>query len=622
VVQIVLTKDYGGERGGRDTIDGRLPPKRNMRLVRGVVMFALSVGIGLLIPKAPGQSCVAVTTYHNDNFRTGQNLSETVLTPTSVGSMTLRFSTHPVLDGWAVAQPLYLPQTSISNGVHNVVFVATLGNSVYAFDADTGILYWHVVYGPPDAVPYQTVGGCVDNGFAQSPSHGAGIVGTPVIDTSIAPPAMYFVTKEFDGTTHALKLHAIDTSSGTELTTALVLQGSVVNHAGSTISLAAEYQMSRPGVLLSNGTIYVGVGSVGCRQHPNYGWVMSYTFSLGNGFTPQAVFNTTPDLANPSGALPYGNGGIWQAGGGLAADASGNIYFETADANNFYHNSKGWQGTDFGDSIVKLTPSLGPPTSSASYFTPYNDGALYSDDLDLGSSGPVLLPDQPGLHTHILVGYGKAEEIYVLDRDNMGGYTGPLGPNNIVQDVADPTTGKCATGSIQFTQCSNLKGTCGWNAPVYWNNYLYFSSTPGPLLAYTWTPGSTAPMAACPTVEPGFSGGNYVSAGSPSVSANGTSGGLLWVVTWPGTRLASLRAFDATNLGSQLFLASVGSAGSYPTPTIANGMVYVATKGRLYAFGIKGASGCKGAGKAASTAGPQASQPSKAISLATPAPRL
>lgn len=573
------------------------------------VVPVLSVWLGLvssLAPNAVGQSCVAVTTYHNDNYRTAQNLSETVLTPTNVGSMTRRFATTPVFDGWAVAQPLYLPQTAVNGGVHNVVFVATLNNSVYAFDADTGALYWHIVYGPPDTAPFQAVGGCTDNGFNKNPSGGAGIVGTPVIDMSILPPAMYFVTKELDnisGTfTHQLKLHAVDTSTGDELTTPIVLAGSVINHAGKTVTFAPEYQMSRPALLLSNGSIYVGLGSTGCRNYPNYGWVMSYTFSPANGFTQQAVFNTTPDLANPSGKAPYANGGIWQGGGGLAADASGNVYFETADGNNFFNTSSGWQGTDFGDSIVKLTPSLGAPSSSASYFTPYNDRSLYSQDLDLASTGPVLLPDQPGLDTHILVGYGKAEEIYVVNRDNMGGYTGPNGPNNIVQDVPAPTTGQCVTGSTQFTKCANQKGTCGWNAPVYWNNNLYFSSSPGPLLSYSWTPGSATPLAACPTVEGGFSSGKYVSSASPSVSANGTSGGLLWAVTWLNTRMGTLRAFDATNLASQPFQVSVGGVGGYPTPTIANGTVYVATKARLYAFGIKGSSGCKSSAKVAPTA--------------------
>ena len=583
-----------------------------MRFAPAVVLSVLSVWLGLggfLAPNALGQSCVAVTTYHNDNYRTAQNLFETVLTPTNVGSMTRLFATTPVLDGWAVAQPLYLPQTTVNGGVHNVVFVATLNNSVYAFDADSGALYWHAVYGTSDTAPFQAATGCTDNGFNDNPSHGAGIVGTPVIDMSISPPAIYFVTKELDkigGTlTHQLKLHAVDTSSGNELTapnTPIVLAGSVINHADKTITFAPEYQMSRPALLLSNGTIYVGLGSTGCRNYPNYGWVMSYTFSLANGFIQQAVFNTTPDLANPSGKAPYANGGIWQGGGGLAADASGNVYFETADGNNFFNTSSGWQGTDFGDSIVKLTASLGAPSSSGSYFTPYNDRSLYSQDLDLASTGPVLLPDQPGLYTHILVGYGKAEEIYVVNRDNMGGYTGPNGPNNIIQDVLDPTTGQCATGSTQFTKCANQKGTCGWNAPVYWNDNLYFSSNPGPLLSYSWTPGSTTPLAACPTVEAGFSTGNYVSSASPSVSANGTSGGLLWTVTWLHTRMGTLRAFDATNLASQPFQVPVAGVGGYPTPTIANGTVYVATKARLYAFGLKGSSGCKSSAKAAPTA--------------------
>jgi len=558
------------------------------------MLLAVSVWIGVCSTNAVGQSCVAVTTYHNDNFRTAQNLAETVLTPSNLGTVRGRFATAGTFDGWSVAQPLYLPQTQINGAVHNVVFVATLANSVYAYDADAGTLYWHVVYGPPDPVPFQTNGGCTDSAFGNNPSHGAGIVGTPVIDTSISPPAMYFVTKEFDGVNHSLKLHAVDTSSGNELAPAMTLQASVVNRAGTTISFAPEYQMSRPGMLLSNGTIYVGVGSVGCKQYSNYGWVMSYTFSVANGFVQQAVFNTTPDLANPIGIGPYGNGGIWQGGAGLAADASGNIYFQTADANNFYRKATGWQGTDFGDSIVRLTPTLGAPTSSASYFTPWNDKALYAGDLDLGSTGTVLLPDQPGANPHILVGYGKAEEIYVLDRDNMGGYTGPLGPNNILQDIADPTTGQCSTGTTTFSKCSSLKGTCGWNGPVYWNNNLYFSSLPGPLMSYTWTPGAAAPLAVCPTVEAGFSSGAYIGSGSPSISANGTSGGLLWAVTWVGGRSATLRAFDATNLASQLFQGTVGAAGSYPTPTIANGTVYVATKQRLYAYGIKNLSGCKG----------------------------
>jgi hypothetical protein len=618
-----------------------------MRVIRGVGISALSVWMGLgslLISKAQGQSCVAVTTYHNDNSRTAQNLSETVLTPANVGTMTRLFATTPVLDAWAVAQPLYLPQTPINNGVHNVVFVATLNNSVYAFDADSGFLYWHVVYGTPDGTPdvapFQSVGGCTDSGFAKNPSKGAGIVGTPVIDMSFPPPqapVMYFVTKELDNNngvlTHNLVLHAVDTSSGSEFMTAsspLALAGSVVNHAGKTIVFAPEYQMSRPGMLLSNGIIYVGLGSTGCRNYPNHGWVMSYTFSVASGFTQQAVFNTSPDLANPSGKAPYANGGIWQGGGGLAADASGNVYFETADANNFFNNSLGWQGTDFGDSIVQLTPSLGAPASSASYFTPYNDRFLYMNDLDLGSTGPVLLPDQTQsgstVPTHILVGYGKAEEIYVVNRDNMGGYTGPNGPNNIVQDVADPTTGQCSTGTVQFTRCTGQKGTCGWNQPVFWSNngngngYVYFSSNPGPLLSYTWNANSTttppAPLALCPTLDPGFSSGNYVSGASPSISANGTSGGLLWAVTWINTRVGTLRAFDATNLTSQLFQMSVGGVGGYPTPTIANGTVYVATKARLYAFGIKGMSGCKSTGKAASVAGSRSNEPAEAVSKA------
>src|ERR1022692_656063 len=177
-----------------------------MRPLCAVAVYAFSLWIGLVglaVPRALGQSCVAVTTYHNDNFRTGQNLAETVLTPANVATVTQRFSTHPVLDSWSVAQPLYLPQTTINGGTHDVVFVATLNNSVYAFDGDTGSLYWHWhgALGTPDTAPFTAANGCTDTGFGASPSQGAGIVGTPVIDTSISPPAIYFVTKEIDNGT-------------------------------------------------------------------------------------------------------------------------------------------------------------------------------------------------------------------------------------------------------------------------------------------------------------------------------------------------------------------------------------------------------------------------------------
>jgi len=222
-----------------------------MRLMRAVIVSMLSVWMGLvcpLVPEAVGQSCVAVTTYHNDNLRTGQNLAETVLTPSSVGSLTQEFVTTGNFDSWAVTQPLYLPQATVTvkgvNSVHNLVFVTTLNNTVYAFDADSGKLgwKWHDSAGIPDAVPFDPGTGCVDSNFYSSPSGGAGIVGTPVIDTSISPPALYFVTKELDGGVHKLVLHALNTATGVEFSTPtgpIVLAGSVINHAGTTVPFNA-----------------------------------------------------------------------------------------------------------------------------------------------------------------------------------------------------------------------------------------------------------------------------------------------------------------------------------------------------------------------------------------------
>src|SRR5271166_191760 len=158
------------------------PARSNMRFARlglvSAVLMLIAV-VNCFVPQALGQSCVSVTTYHNDNYRTGQNLAETVLTPANVGSLTQKFATSPVFDGWAVAQPLYLPQTPIGGGTHNAVFVATLANSVYAFDGDSGKLYWHIVYGTPDTIPYQSATGCTDSAFGSNPSGGAGIAGTP-----------------------------------------------------------------------------------------------------------------------------------------------------------------------------------------------------------------------------------------------------------------------------------------------------------------------------------------------------------------------------------------------------------------------------------------------------------
>ncbi len=526
---------------------------------------------------------VSVTTYHNDNSRTGQNLNETVLTPANVNVSQFGkiYSGAVNLDSWAPAQPLYVPNVTIAGTTHNVVYVATLNNSVYAFDADSGLELWTANYGP--STPFDDL--CTDSSYQVATTLGAGIVSTPVIDSGAG--ILYFVTKNGDGSPSkpfALNLHAVDFTTGIE-ETSLGSPVTILPPTGPTF--LPQYQMNRPGLLLNNGVLYVGLGSTGCKglkgfpRINNHGWVLGYsTLSLTQ--TP-TVFVTSPAT---------NNAGIWQAGGGLAADSSGNIYFETADG--VFDANTG--GSDYGLSVLKLGPDL----NILDYFTPYNEATLLEpDDLDLSSVGPLLLPDQPGLYPHLLVASGKNEEIYLLNRDSMGGFCGsctngsnspPQGNNlQIPQDILPPSTLSGCLGSAPAF-------TCRYGTPSFWSstssNYIYFAEVPGPLLAYSLNAGilNTAPASQSPFP--------YSGEGSPSISANGTSNGILWAVTWangpPGQNKGTLRAFDATNLQTQFYASNLAAGNrdalsdvpDFITPTIANGKVFVATESQLLVYGL------------------------------------
>jgi hypothetical protein len=526
---------------------------------------------------------VSVTTYHNDNSRTGQNLNETVLTPANVnvsqfGKM---YSGAVKLDSWAPAQPLYMPNVVIAGITHNVVYVATLNNSVYAFDADSGLEIWRANYGPP--TPFDDL--CADSGYQVATSRGAGIVSTPVIDTGAG--VLYFVTKNGDGTPakpFALNLHAVDFTTGIE-ETSLGSPVTILPPTGPTFM--PKYQMNRPGLLLNNGVVYVGLGSTGCKGQKgfpkinNHGWVLGYsTLSLTQ--TP-TVFVTSPAT---------NNGGIWQSGGGLAADSSGDIYFETADG--VFDANTG--GLDYGLSVLKLDPDL----NFLDYFTPYNEATLLEpNDLDLSSVGPLILPDPQSVeYPNLLVASGKNEEIYLLNRDSMGEFCGtctngtnspPLGNNTqIPQDILPPST---------LSGCLGVPAlTCRYGTPSFWSStsssYIYFAEVPGPLLAYSLNAGilNTAPASQSPLT--------YSGEGSPSISANGTINGILWAVTWangpPGQDKGTLRAFDATNLQTQFYASNLaadnrdtlGDVPDFITPTIANGKVFVATESKLLVYGL------------------------------------
>lgn len=511
---------------------------------------------------------VGVTTYHNDNARTGQNTSETFLTPANVNATQFGklFVGSVNLDSWSAGQPLYVPNVTIAGQTHNVVYVATLNNSLYAFDADSGALLWTSNYGSP--TPFANL--CTDNVFSQSPSGGAGIIGTPVINAGI----IYFVTKTGDGNVapFALSVHAVDITTG-------------LDEVGSPATIAPtsgptfypEYQMSRPALLLNNGTVYVAMGSTGClglSSFPsinNHGYVFAFTAS--NLSQAPSFFITTPGV---------NNGGVWQSGGGPAADADGNVYVETANATFDYNTG----GSDFGDSVLKLSSTA----SFLDYFTPYNQAYLNTQDLDLSSSGPLLLPDQTSGPTHLMVATGKAEEIYVINRDAMGEYCNNCASNtNIVQDIL-PQSGS--------TGCVSVNGvkTCTYGAPSYWNNYVYFPGVIAPMMAYPLT--NTGAGATLSTLPASQTTGTFSGLGSPSISSNGTNNAIVWSVSW-GTGSwtqynGALHAFNATNLATEFYNSdqaansrdTLGNLVKFITPTIANGKVYTATQTQLLAYGL------------------------------------
>jgi hypothetical protein len=528
-----------------------------------VLATTCAMWVCLMPAAAPGQA--TVTTYHNDNARTGQNLNETILATSNVSTSTFgRLFSVPV-DGFVYAQPLYLSNVSVSNlGTHNVVYVATENDSVYAFDAD-GIAgtnanpLWHVSFLNSGATTLSTSDvSCTDI----TPQ--IGITSTPVIDSTSG--TLYVVARTKENGSFVQRLHALDVTSGAEkFGGPVVIQASVpgsgTGSVNGTVSFDAQSQNQRAGLLLQNGMVYIAWGSL-CDVSPYRGWVMAYgAQSLAQ---VAAVITTTTAVG----------GGIWEAGSGLAADEFFDVYFATG--NGAFDANSG--GSDYGNSIVKL----GLPTSGgfpvADYFTPYNQSTFGSSDL--GSGGVLLLPDQAAgsAHPHLAVQAGKLGEIYLLDRDNMGHFNASNN-SQIVQDIP----GALPNGE--------------WNLPAWWNNTLYFSGKSDPIRAFAFNP-TTETFATIPssvsTKVFGYPGT------TPSLSANGTGAAILWAInstTYASSAPAALFAYDASNLAKQLYSTgqngardNPGPAVKFTVPTVANGKVYVGTQTLLSVFGLFAAS--------------------------------
>ena len=516
---------------------------RNSSVLRRIVfpVFAL-----LTLLAAVSSAQVNVTTFHNDNARSGVNAKETILTPANVNVSAFgRKFTQPV-DGYLYAQPLYLANVAIpGKGTHNVAYVATENDTVYAYDADNNLgtnaqPLWKTSFAHPPAVTAVPSGdtGCGD----LTPK--IGITSTPVID--LASHTVYVVAKTKESGHYFQRLHALDVATGAERT------GSPVEiKVNGPISFDPLIHGQRPGLLLQNGQVYIAWASH-CDIGAYHGWIMSYNKTT---LKQTGVLNLTPN-----GSL----GGVWQSGAGPAADSTG-VYFATG--NGTFDADQG--GGDYGDSILRLSAPAGGKLPVKDFFTPYNQDILNNTDADLGSGGVVLLPNQTGPYKHLLIQAGKEGSIYVIDRDGMGKYN-PNNNNQIVQFL--PTV----VGGL-------------WSMPAFWNNTLYIGGAGDNLHQFSFDPVagklSSTPLYQTPTFF------NFPST-TPSVSSNGTVNGIVWALS-TDTAPAILHAYDATRIDKELYSSSQkvgrdapGQPVKFAVPTIANGKVYVGTRNRLAVYGL------------------------------------
>jgi len=520
-----------------------------------------------------GNGFAGVFTQHNDIARTGQNLNETILTPTVVSQATFGKKFSQPVDGFIFAQPLYVPNVSIGGALHNVVYVATENDSVFAFDADSNAgananPLWqasmidtaHGATAGETPVDSNNDIGCTD----LIPI--VGITSTPVIDP--AAGLMYVEAKsKLTNGTFIHRLHLLDITTGNEKApgpAAITATVAGTGDGGNTITFNPLMHLNRPGLLLVNGVIYLGYASH-CDNTPYHGWVFAYDATA---LTQKGVFNTTPN---------GGLGGIWMSGSGLASDSQASIF--TATGNGVFDTT----GTvvDFGDTIFRMSLSSGSLVL-ADYFTPYDQEFLAANDTDVASGGVLLLPDQPGGHPHELVEVGKEGTIYLVDRDQM-------------------TTGNrhyCANCNSDTQIVEELPAAIQglWSMPAYWNNSVYFWGSGDTLQAYPLSNGMLALNSeATSPFQIGFPGA------TPSVSSNGTTNGLVWAIDSssygpPAQATAGpavLYAFDATNVGNVLYSSAnaangrdtAGLAVKFSVPTIANGKVYIGTQTELDVYG-------------------------------------
>jgi hypothetical protein len=515
-----------------------------------------------------------VVTYHNNLARDGTNSQEYALTTSSVKTATFGKLFSCSVDGAAYTQPLWVPSLTFGAQVRNAVFVATQHDSAYAFDADANPCsqLWHANLvdvahgGTAGETPVPT--GDVGSGF-QDILPEIGVTGTPVIDP--ASSTLYVVSKSEGpaGSFHQ-RLHALDLITGDEkfagpINITASVPGTGDGSVGGVLTFDLRNQGQRGALTLANGIVYI-VWASHEDHDPYHGWLLSYDAA---SLAQVAVFN-----ANPNGSRD----GIWMAGGAPAVDGSGNLYLSTGNGT-FDGNSGAPPNDDFGDTVMKVGTSSG--LALVDWFTPYNQAFLDGQDVDLGSSGVVILPDQTSGPAHLLVAGGKEGKLYLLDRDAMGNYCA-----------------SCTTTDTNILQ-SFLAAPAIFGTPAFWQNKLYLGGTSDALSLFTFD----ATTGILSTVASSQSATSFQFPGpTPSLSAQGASSGVLWAIDSSrygvpsafGTGPAILHAYDATNLSSELWNSSLaangrdaaGNAVKFTVPTVANGKVYIGTRTEIDVYGL------------------------------------
>jgi len=503
--------------------------------------------VNLLAPLAT-TLLVNVLTYQYGNTRAGVNSQELILTPGNVSASQFGKLFSLPVDGQLYGQPLYLAGVAMpGKGTHNVVYVATEHDSVYAFDADSSQApLWQTSFLNSGA----TTVPATDTGCGQIAPE-IGITGTPVIDPQSGTIYLVAMTKEAGQYVH--RLHALDVTTGAEKPgSPMTIQASVsgTGDGGTTDVFQPKAYKQRPGLLLLNGVVYT-LWSSHCDLGLYHGWIIGYD---AHSLQQVSVYNDTPNGDSAS---------FWSGGAAPAADPDGNIYAVAANGTTDFNSPT---APDLGESYLRL--STGGGLAVSDYFTPFNYAQLNDGDTDTGSAGVALLGDEAGspAHPRLMAGAGKEGRIYLLDRDNLGKFN-PAGDTQIVQSLPN------AIGPL-------------FGNPAYFNLHLYFCGSGDALKAF---PVSSAQMAVTPQSQ---SPTTFRFPGCvPTISANGTANGIVWAIDPTGV----LRAYDATNLANELYDSnqngardSLGAAVKFSVPTVANGKVFVPTQTALVVYGPLG----------------------------------